>query len=148
MPGILGRIQPRPFCQFFNHACDINTGEFSVLYVPVPIERPEQRPTRYARLFDPCLNGSNRAGLGIRDIRNTDLTARSVLISFRSAQGDCQAIFAKTAVFNVKFSEFGTSESSGESEQDQRSSRKPIIPSSVASTIVRISSLNSGAFCF
>ena len=59
-------------------------------------------PVVTAAYSNPGLKDSNRAGLGIRSIRNTDLAARSVLVRLGPAQRHGKAILAEGAIPDVQ----------------------------------------------
>jgi hypothetical protein len=90
MPCVLGRVQPGPLCQFLYDARHVDTGQPVRLYLPVAIDRAEQRPAVYSGLFDPIPQRANRACLGIRTIKG-----------FRPAQRHGKTILAECAIVRV-----------------------------------------------
>ena len=84
--------------------------------LPVPIDRPEQRSRRNARLFRPRLNRANRARLGIRPVGDADLPALGLLIDLGASQRDGQAILAEGAILHIQRNQLRAAERAREPE--------------------------------
>src|SRR5215471_18735931 len=102
MAGIPVGIQTRPLHKLLQNSCHVDTGQPPRLYLPVPIDRAEQRSGHDAGLLDPGLQDTYRTRLGARPVWYLDLAANSLLITLASAQRHRQAIPAEGAILNVQ----------------------------------------------
>jgi hypothetical protein len=75
-----GRIEAGACCQFLGDARHVDTAQPARLYLPMPIDRPEQRPGRHTRCFEPRLYRADRARLRVRAVRYTDLAPLPLLV--------------------------------------------------------------------
>lgn len=120
MPGVLRGIEARPDCQFLDYPRHVNRRRPVRLNLPVPIDRPEQRPAADRRGFDPRLNSADRAGFRVRSVRDADLPTRALLIALGPAQHDRQSVLAEGAILDIKRDQFRPAERPGEPEQNER----------------------------
>jgi hypothetical protein len=115
------------------------------VHLAVATNRAEQWPGIGARLLKPRLDRPHRARLRIRAIRDSDLSARAVLIGLASAQSDRETVLAERAIRDVQAYELRPPKRPREPSRISARSRAPIRPASAASTIARISSVSVGA---
>jgi hypothetical protein len=70
------------------------------------IHRTEEGTARDARLFNPSLHTSNRAGVGIGAVPNPDLPSLRLLIDLAPAERGREAILPECAIRQVQSREF------------------------------------------